>query len=54
MEHTVIRIPDLIQKKRDKNELEPDEIRFFVTEMVKGGIEQVQLGKLWTQLLQLA
>lgn len=40
-----IRIPDLIQKKRDKNELEPDEIRYFIGEMVKGCIEQAQLGK---------
>lgn len=39
-----IRIPDLIQKKRDKQELDPEEIRFFIEEMVKGCIEQVQLG----------
>lgn len=40
----IIRIPDLIQKKRDKNELEPEEIRYFIGEMVKGCIEQAQLG----------
>lgn len=45
-DRTIFRIPDLIQKKRDKNELEPNEIRFFIEEMVKGCIEQVQLGKL--------
>lgn len=45
MERNIIRIPDLIQKKRDKHELDPDEIRFFIAEMVKGCIEQVQLGK---------
>lgn len=43
--HGTIRIPDLIQKKRDKQELDPEEIRFFIEEMVKGCIEQVQLGK---------
>lgn len=46
MEHHTIRIPDVIQKKRDKYELEPEEIRFFIGEMVKGCIEPVQLGKL--------
>ena len=45
MERHLIRIPDLIQKKRDKDELEPGEIRFFIEELVKGSIEPVQLGK---------
>jgi thymidine phosphorylase len=45
MERQTIRIPDVIQKKRDKCELEPEEIRFFIREMVKGCIEPVQLGK---------
>jgi thymidine phosphorylase len=45
MERQSIRIPDVIQKKRDKYELEPEEIKFFIDEMVKGCIEPVQLGK---------
>ncbi|XP_046652473.1 thymidine phosphorylase-like [Daphnia pulicaria] len=44
MERQSIRIPDVIQKKRDKYELEPEEIKFFIDEMVKGCIEPVQLG----------
>lgn len=45
MDRSSIRIPDLIEKKRDKKELESEEIRFFIEEMVKGCIEPVQLGK---------
>ena len=45
MERHAIRIPDVIQKKRDNHELDPEEIRFFIQEMVKGCIEPVQLGK---------
>ena len=43
--HEAIRIPDLIQKKRDNYELSPKEIRWFVAQLVQGRIEQVQLGK---------
>ena len=40
-----IRIPDLIQKKRDHKELSSHEIDFFVKEMVQGRLEDSQLGK---------
>lgn len=43
--YEVVRIPDLIQKKRDNCELSPKEIRWFICELVQGRIEQVQLGK---------
>lgn len=42
--HEAIRVPDLIQKKRDNYELSPKEIRSFVAQLVQGRIEQVQLG----------
>jgi len=40
-----VRIPDLIQKKRDRKELDRNEIDFFVKEMVQGRLEDSQLGK---------
>lgn len=43
--HETIRMPDLIQKKRDNHELSPKEIRSFIAQLVQGRIEQVQLGK---------
>lgn len=39
-----VRIPDLIQKKRDHKELASHEIDFFVNEMVQGRLEDSQLG----------
>ena len=39
-----MRIPDLIQKKRDNKELEDEEIRFFIRELVEGRLEDAQLG----------
>jgi len=39
-----IRIPDLIQKKRDHKELSSHEIEFFIKEMVQGRLEDSQLG----------
>jgi Glycosyl transferase family, helical bundle domain len=40
-----IRIPDLIQKKRDNHPLEDEEVRFFVRRLVDGTLEGCQLGE---------
>ncbi|XP_061176774.1 thymidine phosphorylase-like [Saccostrea echinata] len=38
------RIPDLLIKKRDGNALSPEEIKYFVREVVNGGVQECQLG----------
>jgi len=39
-----MRIADLISKKRDCDELTNDEVRFFISELVNGHVEDSQLG----------
>ena len=39
------RIADIIMKKRDRHDLSPDEIEFFVECVVKETIQDAQLGK---------
>lgn len=38
-------IPDLIVKKRNGQALTTEEIKYFIQEVVNGGIQQCQLGK---------
>lgn len=40
-----MRIPDLIEKKRDGGALEDDEIRYFIDQLVIGTLEHSQLGR---------
>ena len=37
-------IPDIITKKRDGFELESDEIRYFVSGLSNGNVQECQLG----------
>ncbi|XP_061176923.1 thymidine phosphorylase-like, partial [Saccostrea echinata] len=41
---TMFRIPDLLTKKRDGMALTSEEIRYFVQEVVSGGVQECQLG----------
>jgi len=39
-----MRIADLIYKKAQREELNDDEVRFFINELVTDGVEDSQLG----------
>lgn len=46
-----MRIADLIYKKAQREELNDDEVRFFINELVTDGVEDSQLGTIWLRAL---
>jgi thymidine phosphorylase len=42
----IISIPELLKKKRDGDELTPEEINFFIQNVVTGNVQDCQTGKI--------
>ena len=46
-----MRIADLIYKKAQRGELSDEEVRFFISELVAGRVEDSQLGNIWLSII---